>query len=168
MTMKTDTNRFGFLLNDVTRLYRQAFERAISEADLELTPGEVRALMRVSALEGARQNEIADQLGIEPMTLCRYLDRLEEAGLIVREADPADRRAKRVNTTDAAAPILRKVQRLSDRLVEHMLTGLSAQQCDALREGLKIVRRNFDRIPTQTVTPKNENFSPLDLAIAAE
>lgn len=145
MTNKTDINRLGFLLTDVTRLFHQSFEREISLAGLEITPGEARALVRVSALEGARQSEIADQLGIEPMTLCRYLDKLEAAGLVARKSDPADRRAKRVITTDEAATVLEAVRGASDRVVRKMQSGLNAQQCDMMRASLKIMRENMMR-----------------------
>jgi len=145
MTNKTDINRLGFLLTDVTRLFRQSFEREITRAGLEITPGEARALARVSALQGARQSEIAEQLGIEPMTLCRYLDKLETAGLVVREGDPADRRAKRVITTDEAGPVLRAIRECSDRVTRKMQTGLNAQQCDTMRAALKIMRENVSR-----------------------
>ena len=69
MISRPDPDALGFVLIDVARMLRSAFERRIATAGLGLTPGEARALVRISSLEGSRQLEIAQRMGIEPMTL---------------------------------------------------------------------------------------------------
>ena len=49
-------------------------------------------------------------LDIEPITLSRIVDRLEEAGLVERVADPADRRAWRLHVTAKAQPLVEKLR----------------------------------------------------------
>ncbi|WP_176083558.1 MarR family winged helix-turn-helix transcriptional regulator [Martelella sp. HB161492] len=143
MAASSDPNRLGFLLADVARLFRHAFERAIAEAGLDLTPGEARTLVRVSVMSGARQNVIAEHLGIEPMTLCRYLDRLEVAGLISRTADPSDRRAKVISTTDEADAVLAAIRSVSDTLFEQLLEDFSPEERNGLKAGLVALRNKF-------------------------
>ena len=50
-----------------------------------------------------KQVELADRLDVEPISACRMIDRLEEAGLVERQRDPADRRAWRLSLTAKAA-----------------------------------------------------------------
>ena len=102
MSPRPDPDALGFVLIDVARLLRSAFERRIAIAGLGLTPGEARTLVRISTLEGSRQLDIAQRMGIEPMTLSTYLDRLQSLGFIERRPDPADRRAKLIFTTPSS------------------------------------------------------------------
>src|SRR3712207_1267888 len=102
MLISSAEEPLGFLLVDVTRLLRDRIDHALEQAGLSITPGEARALVYVSRLAPLQQRELAAQMSIEPMTLVRYLDRLEERGLIRRDTDPADRRAKLVTLTQGA------------------------------------------------------------------
>ncbi len=108
-------NAFGFLLGDTSRLFRQYFEKTIAENGLGLTPGEIRALGHVIRFRGSRQAILAERMGVEPMTLSAYLDRLEARQLIRRAMDPNDRRAKLIEPTDEAFRIMRELDRCSTR-----------------------------------------------------
>lgn len=136
------TERIGFLLTDVARLFRLAFEREIGSAGLGLTPGEARTLSRVSAANGARQSELAGLLGIEPMTLSRYVDGLESKGMVLRRSDPKDGRAKCVTTTPAADAVLIGIRSRSDDLLARLQAGLSEDEKQILRKTLKTMRDN--------------------------
>ena len=136
------TDRIGFLLTDVARLFRLAFEREIDSAGLGLTPGEARTLSRVAAANGARQSELAGFIGIEPMTLSRYLDGLESKGMVLRRNDPKDGRAKCVVTTPAAEAVLVDIRSRSDDLLERFQAGLLEDEKKALRKALKTMRDN--------------------------
>ena len=80
------------------------------------------------------------------MTLSRYVDGLEKAGLVVRRFDPKDRRAKCVVPTDAAAPVLGAIRRLSDGLVAKMEIGLEDVEKETLRKALRTMRDNSSRL----------------------
>lgn len=143
MTVKFETDTLGMLIADVARRLRAAFERRITGAGFGVTPGEVRALIEVSATGGTKQAEIAGKLGVEPMTLCTYLDRLQSLGLVERQPDPADRRAKNVVTTDRADMLLGEIQTELRDLMENVTKGLSPEDLKTLRVALKIMRDNL-------------------------
>ncbi len=88
MTETPDIEILGFLLTDSARHLRAAFERRISEAGLGITPAEARTLLNVHALKDCRQLDIAARMGIEPMTVCTFLDKLQAQGLIERHPTP--------------------------------------------------------------------------------
>ncbi|MBA3896767.1 MAG: MarR family transcriptional regulator, partial [Sphingomonadaceae bacterium] len=86
-------SNIGFLLHDVARRYRARFDADARE--LGVTRQQWRTLLHLSFREGQTQAELADRLEVERITLCRMVDRLSEAGLVERRADPQDRRVWR-------------------------------------------------------------------------
>src|ERR1700754_3999544 len=106
MSSAIDTDTLAFLVSDCARLMRAAFERRILSAGLELTAGEARTLIQVAAVNGSRQLDIAARMGLEPMTVSAFLDKLQARGLIERQPDPADRRAKRIVLSEAAEEMI--------------------------------------------------------------
>jgi MarR family transcriptional regulator for hemolysin len=62
------------------------------------------------APEGARPGAVAEALEIEPSSLVRLIDQLIAAGLVLREDDPADRRAKRLRLTPAGQDIAQALE----------------------------------------------------------
>ena len=74
-----NTPTLGFLLHDVARLLRKRFEQ--SARDLGLTRSQWQTLAYLNRNEGIHQGGLAEILEIEPITLVRILDKLEERGL---------------------------------------------------------------------------------------
>ncbi|MCJ8056295.1 MarR family transcriptional regulator [Shinella curvata] len=143
MPSRPDPDALGFVLIDVARMLRSAFERRIATAGLGLTPGEARTLVRIATLEGSRQLDIAQRMGIEPMTLSTYLDRLQSLGFIERRPDPSDRRAKLIYTTPAAIPLIDDIRDEQIGLMQHVTSGIGEQDLEAMREKLKRLRANL-------------------------
>lgn len=106
-----DPKGLAFVIHDLARLMRGEFEQRIAREAIPVTPAEARVLAHVARCDAARQNVLAERLGIAPMTLTGFLDRLEAQGFVTRSGDPADRRAKLVSLTPGAAPILAAIAR---------------------------------------------------------
>ncbi|MDZ5460060.1 MarR family winged helix-turn-helix transcriptional regulator [Azohydromonas lata] len=97
----------------LSRGYRAAADRVAAQFGLShATAWAVVVIHR--APEGARPGAVAEALEIEPSSLVRLMDQLVAAGLVQREDDPADRRAKRLRLTAAGLDI---AQQLEDALV---------------------------------------------------
>ena len=114
---------FGFLLKDVSRLSGLNFER--EAVGLNLNLAQCKVLINLQRNEGISQVRLAELTDTDPMTLVRTLDRLERDGLIERQQDPADRRARRLFTTAAAEPVLAEIWRIAARARAASLAGLS-------------------------------------------
>jgi DNA-binding MarR family transcriptional regulator len=132
----------GFLVGDVSRLMRRAFD--VRARTIGVTRTQWRMLTTLSRHEGANQGRLADLLDVEAITLCRMVDRLSEAGLVERRADPTDRRAWRIYLTDRARPILDELRSLGDGLIEETLEGVSAAERDTLMSLLERIRTNLN------------------------
>src|SRR5215204_1997200 len=96
MLTKYTKETIGLLLVDAARLLRIQIDRALESAGLGLTAGEARTLAYVALYPASRQTALAAQMNVEPMTLVAFLGRLETRGLVAREPDPTDGRAKSV------------------------------------------------------------------------
>jgi DNA-binding MarR family transcriptional regulator len=146
MPLRPDPDALGFVLIDVARMLRSAFERRIALAGLGLTPGEARTLVRIATLEGSRQLDIAQRMGIEPMTLSTYLDRLQSLGFVERRPDPADRRAKLIFTTPAASDLIANIRIEQIELMHHVTSGIGEAELELMRERLTRLRANLSAI----------------------
>ncbi|MFM1896237.1 MAG: hypothetical protein RLZZ385_1311 [Pseudomonadota bacterium] len=116
---------FGFCINDVARLMRWSFDRQSQE--LGLTRAQWSVLAHLKRSNGVQQQALARLMDIKPITLARHIDRLEKEGWVERRDDPADRRAKRLYLTDAAAPMLDSLRRLGEKVRRQALQGISAE-----------------------------------------
>jgi len=143
--MRGHMENFAFEVVETARLIRrEANKRA---AVLGATKAQWRVLARLSRTgDGVRQIELADALDVEPITLCRMIDRLEEAGLAERRRDGADRRAWRIHLTDAAAPVLAKLEEMGVRLHADILAGIDEADRETALRVLARIRRNIDQI----------------------
>lgn len=134
-------NHIGFLLADNSRLARWAFDRQVRE--IGVTGPQARLLLVLNRFPGENQSFFAEQLEVEPITLCRMVDRLEEAGLIERRRDPADRRAWRLHLTAKSRKTMEQLRTRVDALVEDMLSGLSASEREEFERLLGQVSANL-------------------------
>ncbi len=133
--------RVGFLIGDVGRLMRRAFEARAGH--LGLTQAQWRALWRLSRQEGINQATLADQLEIQPITLTRLLDKMEAQGWIERRPDPGDRRAVRLFLTPRAQPLLAELQGIGFEIVDHALKGVDPAARAALAHALDLMKTNL-------------------------
>jgi DNA-binding MarR family transcriptional regulator len=65
-----------------------------------------------------RVNELAREVVLSPTAMSRFVDRVEAAGYVRREPDPADRRALRVAITDEGVALLRRMRPVYERGIE--------------------------------------------------
>ena len=132
---------FGFLLYDSARLLRRDFDRRARA--IGLTRAQWSVLSHLNRYGGVNQAALADLMEIQPITLVRLLDRLEEAGWIVRTADPKDRRSRVPQLTDKARPVIERMQALAAQTRELALTGVDPADRERLLDALQRIRANL-------------------------
>ncbi len=134
---------FPFEIGETAHALRKAFDRIA--VGLGVTRAQWKVLFRLTRQPGLRQVELADMLDIEPITLCRIVDRLEESGLVERTRDPDDRRAWRLHVTEQAQPLVEKLRAVGATLVEQAFAGIDAKDIENARQVLARVRENASR-----------------------
>ena len=142
--LREDLSRnFGFILNDVARLLRTAFDRRVKSLGLTRSQGWV--LNHLFRNNGVTQSELAEILQVEKATLGRLLDRLEAKGWVRRENHADDRRAKRVFLTEEVEPALRAMRAAAADLRRDALAGLSAEDQTRFVDALLAIKVNLSR-----------------------
>jgi DNA-binding MarR family transcriptional regulator len=135
-----------FEIGETAHALRKAFDRLAT--GLGVTRAQWKVLFKLTRHPGLRQVELADLLELEPITLCRIVDRLEEARLVERARDPEDRRAWRLHVTAGAQPLVEKLRAVGDELVEQAFAGIDPQDIETTRKVLARVRENAGRCAT--------------------
>ncbi len=131
----------GFLLHDISRLLRRRFDTRARA--LELTRAQWSVLIHLYRNEGITQTALADILEVEKITLCRLLDRLEEAGWVERRAHPNDRRAKCLYLTEKIYPVQEQMRAISQAVRDEAYAGMSLQEQDELINTLTRIKLNL-------------------------
>ena len=130
-----------FEIAETAHALRRAFDRRA--ATLGVTRAQWKVLFRLSRMPGLRQVDLADQLDVEPITLCRIIDRLEDAGLVERRRDPADRRAWRLEVTTKAVPLVVQLRALAEELMGEAFAGIEEAELEQVRRTLEQMRENI-------------------------
>ena len=143
MRTKINPDSFGFLISDIGRLSRGVFEREIEAAELPVTAAEARVLAHMARCGATRQHMLAESLGMTPMSLTGFLDRLEAAELIARTGDPNDRRAKIASLTPRANDILSQIAQAGARVETIISEGLTPEQWQTFRATALTLRQNL-------------------------
>jgi DNA-binding MarR family transcriptional regulator len=116
------TDDMGWSLGVIYRALLKAANAAASDV-----PGGQRGyhvLVGVAGGGPGTQLALAQQLGVDRTVMTYLLDDLEQAGLIERQPDPADRRARRVVITEAGRALHRTLQERMTQVAAHVLSGL--------------------------------------------
>jgi MarR family transcriptional regulator for hemolysin len=132
-----------FEIAETAHALRKAFDRRA--VGLGVTRAQWKVLFRLTRQPGLRQIELADMLDIEPITLSRIVDRLEESGLVERKADPADRRAWRLHVTARAQPLIAKLRTIADAMIADAFEGIEPNDIAITRRVLARARENTCR-----------------------
>jgi DNA-binding MarR family transcriptional regulator len=131
----------AYLLSDSARLLRREFDARVRV--LGMTGPQARLLLNLAVNEGENQGFYAERLDVEPISLTRMIDRMEESGLLERRRDPADRRAWRVHLTVRAHEVVEQVRSHVGPLQEMLLAGLDPAARAALASSLETVCANL-------------------------
>lgn len=145
----------GLLIHDVARLLRSRIDQQAQA--IGLTSAQWRVLSSVARAEMRKEDPLnqamlADQMDMEPITLSRLIDRMEQASLIERRPDPGDRRAHRLYLTENARPMVAKFRAVASDCIGNAFAGVTDAEMDMVSDVLTRVRAN--------ITGKNETVVP--------
>ena len=111
-------SRLRFALARAARRLRQ-------QAGTGLSPSLTAALATVARCGPLTPSELAAAERVRRPTVTRVLTRLEQAGLITRTPDPADRRSTLLAITPAGVALLAEGRTRKDAFLSERLEGLS-------------------------------------------
>lgn len=133
--------RLGYLIHDVSRLRRMMFDRAL--APLGITRSQWWVLAFISRKDGLPQTQLANELDVGKVAVGALIDRLEAAGFVIRQADPVDRRIKRVYVTKQARGFLSRIRKETDKFNATIVNGIDRKKLEATSDSLLAMKRNL-------------------------
>ena len=95
---------------------------------------------------GMRQNELAEQLDMEPIAVGRVIDRLQAAGFVERRPDPKDRRAWRLHDTEQARGVIDDMEDISRGLRRDATLGIDAADLEKMLAVLERIKENLQAL----------------------
>jgi MarR family transcriptional regulator for hemolysin len=131
----------GVIIADSARLMRRGFDaraRAIG-----VTRPQWQVLSTLKRHEGVNQGKLAEYLDVEPITVCRMVDRLQEAGLVERRPDVTDRRSWNLFLLPRAHELLDQLRPLAELMIEEALDGIDLAERETLHRLLEKLRANL-------------------------
>ena len=121
-------------------LIEHAGAEAFRPFNLTTTQYNVLRILRGAGQEGLCRNEVGERLVTKVPDVTRLLDRMEKAGLIVRERGGEDRRFVATRITDKGLKLLEKIDRELPALHGRQLGHISQKRLRELISILEEVR----------------------------
>ncbi len=136
--------RFGHRINILARL----FTRKLNEKFLGtgITSSQFPVIIRLCEHDKLTQNEICEQLLIEPSTISKTLDNMEKMGWVVRIVAEADKREKRVELSDKAKQQFPAWLDLINDLQSQIINGIPGKDLEVFDRVLLQIEKNLKGI----------------------
>lgn len=131
----------GTMLAQVSRLLRRHFDARARGVGVTRPQWQVLSLL--SFHEGINQGGLAELLEVEPITLGRMVDRLQDAQLVERRPDPNDRRAWRLFLTDKGQSLIDQLKPCALATYDIALEGVDDAERAAMMAALRRMRANL-------------------------
>jgi DNA-binding MarR family transcriptional regulator len=133
----------GFLISKIHRLSSRVFARMLKEYEIKINPAQGRILFVLWREDGIPIGELAKRTSLGKSTLTSMLDRLEEAGYVVRERSETDRRVILVRRTDKDRAAQAAYERVSKAMTELYYRGLMDSEITAFERTLERILDNL-------------------------
>ena len=133
--------RLGFLIHDVSRLRRSAFDRCLKA--LNVTRSQWWVLAYLSRKDGMTQSKLAEELDLGKVAIGGLIRRLEKSGYVRREADVDDGRINRVFLQPKGKLLITKLRKISHQFNQQILSGLSNSKLETTATTLEALKANL-------------------------
>jgi DNA-binding MarR family transcriptional regulator len=140
----------GFLVSQLKQIQGRVFEKLLNDANIkEFNGAQGRILYVLWQADSVPIIELSKKTGLAKTTLTSMLDRMEEAGLITRNYDKADRRQIRIKLTNKARELNDKYNEVSDRMNEIFYQGFSDSEIEQFEGYLSRIINNLNKSGVQ-------------------
>lgn len=118
---------------------------------LGLSMPQFSLLMQLHHKGACGMSEVSGRFEITPAAASQLVDKLVQGGLIIREEDPSDRRAKLLNLTDKGRELMEQGIEERYRWVDQLAEKLSDEEKTKVSEALSLLTaatREFEAEPS--------------------
>ncbi|MGH9106721.1 MAG: MarR family winged helix-turn-helix transcriptional regulator, partial [Acidimicrobiales bacterium] len=111
-----------------------------------MTAAEVDMLVVADKRGPARMSDLASFCGLNPTMLSRMVPKLEQAGLLARRPDPADKRVCQVEATAKARKVLQQVRSERNDILSLLLRDLDGPEREAIAAATPALEKLAERL----------------------
>jgi DNA-binding MarR family transcriptional regulator len=154
--------RSGFLIHDVSRLRRTAYDQRLKPYNITRAQWWVLANLSRRNCDGISQIALARLLDVGKVTLGGLIDRLEESGFVIRVPDKQDRRSKRVMRSPEGKALCDRMEVFAHSVNKEIMSGISDEEHHLFIDVLTKMKRNLikmDAVPQSTPRARDGNFT---------
>lgn len=146
--------RLGFLIHDVSRLRRAAYDQLMKP--LNVTRARWWVLAHLSRHDGMMQSQLADVLEVGKASLGTVIEQLESGGWVERRIDPTDKLAKRVYLSRNAHRMIQTMTRKEDEFNRRILGGLNLDEQKTLIRLLATIKDSLAQMSAAESIPLDD------------
>jgi len=133
-----------YLISRVTLQVSSALKKGLTRAGVGMVkPAYLGVLLGLWYEDEIRVIHLARRAGLEPSTMTGLLDRMERDGLIVRKADPVDRRALLIQLTSEGRRLEQPVRETVNGVLGKVFAGISEKN---LTHTLQILQKTLHNL----------------------
>lgn len=137
--LKTHAGLASALRPSVLRLARRL--RQVRDESVELTTNQLSAMSVLLENGDLLMGELAAMEKVQPPSMTRIVNGLEERGYLARKADPGDKRQCVVTLTDPGKQILLANRRRRNEWLAKRIAELDADEREVLRKAVGILEK---------------------------
>ncbi|MEI4472090.1 MarR family winged helix-turn-helix transcriptional regulator [Frigidibacter sp. MR17.24] len=125
------TEQIGYLIARANRLIEDDLAKRLQPGGIAIE--QFRVLKSLEQVGPLPMGQLAERVLVEPATLTKIIDRMVREQLVVRQADPDDRRKVRVALAPAGAKLCSKLGDVSGDHEQHIAETFSEDQIRQIR-----------------------------------
>ncbi|WP_376709061.1 MarR family winged helix-turn-helix transcriptional regulator [Comamonas sp.] len=148
----------GFLMRRVLSSILQLADAQLAEQGL--TYVQWLPLYKLSLCADTNSSTLAKDLGMDPASVTRALDRIEAKGLLRRERSTTDRRVVHLVLTEEGRSVATQVPKVLTSVLNGHLSGFSHEECALMLSMLQRMLTNGDALREALHPPANERGQP--------
>lgn len=124
----------------------QSIHFSTSSGEIDLDRAAYGILCRISDHGPQRLGALAQAFGLDPSTITRQVQALEQTGLVVRSSDPQDRRASLLDLSEEGDRVLTQTRTLRRQWMQQALGDWSEADVDDFARLLEQFNSSIDRL----------------------
>jgi DNA-binding MarR family transcriptional regulator len=132
-------------------MYRALHERVHFAKSLGLSMPQFSILAQLHFRGVCGLSEVSERFEITPAAASQLVDKLVQSGLVRREEDPHDRRAKCLNLTDKGKELLQRNLAERYRWVDELAEELTPAERAKITEALEIMTQAAQKLETESI-----------------
>lgn len=136
----------GFLITKIHQISGRTFSKILKKASIdEINPAQGRILFVLWKKDEIPISELAKRTLLSKSTLTSMIDRLEEAGYVVRLRSKQDRRTILIKRTERDKLLEKKYIQVSNEMIDLFYRGFTTEEIDTLEDYLKRILTNLTK-----------------------